>query len=53
MPHHAMEIFLRHLVFRLAGQHFFRIAPAVVVLVLCLIYGPIAYFMIRSALNSD
>ena len=53
MPHHILAIFLRHLVYRLAGNKAFHIAPWVVIPVLCLIYAPIAYAMYRSALSSD
>lgn len=53
MPHHAMEILIRHLIFRMAGQHYFLISPWIAVLILCLIYAPIAYFMFRSTQDSD
>ena len=52
MPHHAIEVLFTRLVLQMAGHHFFVVAPIVAVLAVCLIYAPVAYFMMRSE-NAD
>jgi len=53
MHHHVLSVLLRHFIFRTVGHKFLLIAPAVVLVILALVYGPIAYMMIRSALDPD